>query len=268
MTFLQQTLGKNYKWWYVYSYYLKIRTSSSWDSVLFVLGQLLSLVGVILIWYLSGNKLLDFAFQSKLTYFLVGEIFSCLIFIITCFEGFNIIRGNQTRIFLAPQNYFKVIFFRCWGDSSLQAFSKICFLFFFVILLSKYIIFYSFLNTFLALLFAFFGITISYFLESIISFCGFFLTRVNGVIMNFGLLVGLFSGKLFPLDLLIENFWVNLYNPFAYLFYHPMQIYLGKYSTNEILYTFLGGIAWCFVLWTLARVIFKLGLKKNEAVGL
>jgi ABC-type uncharacterized transport system permease subunit len=47
-----------------------------------------------------------------------------------------------------------------------------------------------------------------------------------------------------------------------------MQIYLGKYSMTEIIYTFFGGIAWCFVLWILARVIFKLGLKKNEAVGL
>jgi ABC-type uncharacterized transport system permease subunit len=44
--------------------------------------------------------------------------------------------------------------------------------------------------------------------------------------------------------------------------------FLGKYSTTEIIYTFLGGIAWCLVLWILAQVIFKLGLKKNEAIGL
>jgi ABC-type uncharacterized transport system permease subunit len=46
-----------------------------------------------------------------------------------------------------------------------------------------------------------------------------------------------------------------------------MQIYLGKYDPNQILQTFVGGIAWCIVLWVLARLVFKAGLKRNEAVG-
>ena len=67
---------------------------------------------------------------------------------------------------------------------------------------------------------------------------------------------------------LMRVYSILIYNPFAYTFYHPMQIYLGKYSQVEILQTFVGGIMWCFVLFILARIIFKKGLKHNEAVGL
>jgi ABC-type uncharacterized transport system permease subunit len=47
-----------------------------------------------------------------------------------------------------------------------------------------------------------------------------------------------------------------------------MQIYLGKYSPTETLMVVLGGIAWCLVLYFLANFVFKMGLKRNESVGL
>jgi ABC-type uncharacterized transport system permease subunit len=47
-----------------------------------------------------------------------------------------------------------------------------------------------------------------------------------------------------------------------------MQIYLGEYTNLEIFYVFLGGLAWCIILYFLAKLVFKLGLKRNEAVGL
>jgi hypothetical protein len=56
--------------------------------------------------------------------------------------------------------------------------------------------------------------------------------------------------------------------PTSYILHHPMQIYLGKYTNLEIFYVFLGGLAWCAVLYFLAKLVFKMGLKRNEAVGL
>ena len=55
---------------------------------------------------------------------------------------------------------------------------------------------------------------------------------------------------------------------FAFTFYHPMQIYLGKYSILETIYVFGGGIVWCIILYYSAKWVFKMGLKRNEAVGL
>jgi ABC-2 type transport system permease protein len=75
------------------------------------------------------------------------------------------------------------------------------------------------------------------------------------------------SGKTFPLNLVWFVSPLALL-PFAFNFHHPMQIYLGKYSNLEIFYVFLGGLTWCLVLYFLAKLVFKMGLKRNEAVGL
>jgi len=47
-----------------------------------------------------------------------------------------------------------------------------------------------------------------------------------------------------------------------------MQIYLGKYDTFQTVLVFGGGIFWCVLLYFLAKFVFKMGLKKNESVGL
>jgi ABC-type uncharacterized transport system permease subunit len=75
------------------------------------------------------------------------------------------------------------------------------------------------------------------------------------------------SGSLIPFD---ANPYLNFlkYTPFSYYAYHPMQIYLGKYDTITTTQVFAGGLAWCFVLYFLAKFVFKAGLKRNEAVGL
>ena len=112
------------------------------------------------------------------------------------------------------------------------------------------------------------SLIILYLLGYIVACNGFFMTQINGITLNYGLLLSFLSGKFFPLGLIFENFYLYLLNPFAFTFYHPMQIYLGKYSPLETLWVFLGGIFWCFFLYFLAKLVFKMGLKKNESVGL
>ncbi len=100
-------------------------------------------------------------------------------------------------------------------------------------------------------------------------FLTFWLTTFEGLsYFNYNF-VAISSGSLFPLDYLPKYLYdIAIFNPFAFTFYHPMQIYLGKYSTLETLYVFAGGITWCVVLYFLARWVFKMGLTRNEAVGL
>jgi ABC-2 type transport system permease protein len=74
-------------------------------------------------------------------------------------------------------------------------------------------------------------------------------------------------GLIIPLDKLTFLPFV-IYLPQSWIIHHPMQIYLGKYNTDQIIQTFVGGIIWCLILWIVARLLFKIGLKKNEAVGL
>ena len=105
------------------------------------------------------------------------------------------------------------------------------------------------------------------FLQIISSSIAFWTPEFQGVVATSELIAKLLSGALVPIYLL-GNFSFIKYLPLSFGFYHPMQIYLGKYSQVEILVTFAGGLAWCLALWILARLVFKAGLKRNEAVGL
>lgn len=88
---------------------------------------------------------------------------------------------------------------------------------------------------------------------------------INHLVQNFE---NFLSGSMFPLYILPVYFnWLQ-FSPFAFTFYHPMQIYLGKYNFEQTIWVFAGGIFWCIFLYFVAKLVFKLGLKKNESVGL
>jgi ABC-2 type transport system permease protein len=75
------------------------------------------------------------------------------------------------------------------------------------------------------------------------------------------------AGFIIPLDKLPFSGFLQ-FLPTSWLLHRPMQIYLNKYSPLETFYVFLGGLVWCLVLYFLAKWVFKLGLKRNESVGL
>ena len=267
-TFMEKLLGKNYKWWYLMIFQLKSRTSSFFDSALFVTGQLLIVVSTITIWWLAGGKVVDNPFRERVVYFIVGELFFAFIFNFAEFTAFEIIRGQHISKLLRPQNFFKITFFDLYGQALLQNIVKITILLCALILIIiSGITTISFINSVIFLMLPT-GLVILFLIKFLVGCSGFFLSRIHGDAMNFTFLSSLLMGRSFPLDLLIPNFWINLLNPFAFTFYHPMQVYLGNYSLNQVLFTILSGIIWSFVLYLVAKFTLKAGLKRNEAIGL
>jgi ABC-2 type transport system permease protein len=230
---------------------------------------LLILLGTLTTWWLANNKIIDPALQQKWIYFVVGELFLSTFFTFAEYLGFDFTLGRHIPDLLRPQNYIKMELFNSYGEASVQNLIKTTILLIiFLVFIGLKIIDFN-LQAFLLMFLCWpFALLILYLSGLIVGCSGFFLPRVHGVVMNYTFLLGLLMGRIFPLNLLIPNFWFNLGNPFAYLFYHPMQIYLGKYTNLEIFYVFLGGIFWCIILYFLAKLVFKMGLKKNESVGL
>jgi ABC-2 type transport system permease protein len=112
------------------------------------------------------------------------------------------------------------------------------------------------------------SIVILFLVELILGTVAFWInTASNRVIEIAADLITLTSGSLVQLNLNQITQWF-IYSPFAFAVYHPMQIYLGKYSPLQTLYFFLGGVGWCVLLYIAAKWLFKIGLKRNEAVGL
>jgi len=269
-TFGEKLLGSNYKWWYILQFKFKSRTTSVFDNALFVTGQIIILLGSLVVWWLANNKIIDTSLQEKWTYFVIGELFLNFVFNFAEFEGFDILRGNVTTDLLRPQKYLKQKFFDTYGEATLQNLIKgfVLISILVLLILTKNISYFN-LNNFLFLLLMIpIALVIIYLVGITAAFSAFFLKQINGVILNFGYLINLLMGRIFPLDLLISNFWINFCNPFAYIFYHLMQIYLGKYNLIETIWTLLGGFIWCLVLYQITDFVLKIGLKKNESVGL
>jgi ABC-type uncharacterized transport system permease subunit len=114
---------------------------------------------------------------------------------------------------------------------------------------------------------AIFSVIIGILWNIIISATAFWTPEFGGIVVASNVFIRGMSGFFVPFYLL--SAWSCLfYNPLAFTFYHPMQIYLGKYDTTQTIFVFLGGMAWCLILYFLAKIVFKMGLKRNESVGL
>ncbi len=269
-TRLETILGKYYKYWYLILFRFKGRTVSVFDNVQFVIGQILVLLSSLTVWWLANNKVIDASLQEKWTYFVLGELFFNIIFTFSEYGGYQILRGDFTGKLLHPVNFIRTQFFFWYGESTLQNLVKglVLLAILAVMIAAGQITFFEPLYFLLYLGLIPFGVLILYLAGMMVAFSAFFLRQINGVTNNYLFVITIAMGRTFPLDLLIPNLYVHFLNPFAYLFYHPMQIYLGNYSNILTGLTYLGGLVWTIVFNFLAEYVLKLGLKKNESVGL
>jgi ABC-2 type transport system permease protein len=266
MTFLQQTLGKSYKWWYLINHQFKASSGHLPAFLTNTTIRTVEFLAIVYIWKINNSL------PSVITYLAIGRVFDKLSFMeIDGQISFLVNRGGLTRLLLIPSNFFGYMTSDNIGFNLFRSAIN-CFIIFVLalaffnsdIILSTniiYLVFFFFISYTLKTLWAFVMGSISFWSRDNASA----ISLIEAVRIGSELL----SGAVIPLFFVFTgSLSFLLYTPFAFMLHHPMQIYLGKYSTIEIIYTFLGGIAWCFVLWILARATFKLGLKKNEAVGL
>ena len=76
------------------------------------------------------------------------------------------------------------------------------------------------------------------------------------------------AGGLFPLDILPEGIQrVLFYTPFPYLIFFPIQVYLGKLSSPEILRGMVIALFWATSLYLLMRNLWQRGLRVYQSHG-
>ncbi len=261
-TLLQKLLGKNYKWWYLVVYTIKQNTTYLVSELFFQINQFLPIIAILIISINTGES------KDILTYLILGNIYFALTISPVSWDvDDDIKKGKISKRLLQPSNYLNFLFVKSVGEMLIASVG-------FLIMGSiGILVFFSqmqfILNGFLYLiLFAFISFIIRFFIEIIVGAVAFWVTDAIGGIFLMKSIFVLFAGSLFPLSYFGNFDKIIQYLPFAFTFYHPMQIYLDKYDTTETIWVFVGGIAWCIVLYFLTKLVFKLGLKKNESVGL
>jgi ABC-2 type transport system permease protein len=267
MTFLQQTLGKNYKWWYQYKTAFKSSTAYRWSNLSWLLGRILVLGFTILLWKINidaGSNL--FTFSQIFTYYVIGSIFFLD-------NGVHygvsewIKNGKNSIRMLYPSN---TLFMYFIGDVGWHVFSQSLEILIFMIVAIlgfQFLLIPTGINFILFSILVVIAYIMKVFYNYILGFLAFFITDIWGIIDSQSQIVGFLSGKMLPLTSTI--FLLPLtYLPFAFFYHHPMQVYFGNYSMNQSLTTIATGLLWILLLHIATMKIWKIGLKRYEAVGL
>jgi len=76
------------------------------------------------------------------------------------------------------------------------------------------------------------------------------------------------SGQMMPLDLLPEP-WFSILEllPFQYMAYFPAVVFLGKVTGTRLWLHLLRELLWAVAFIVLARVLFRMGLRRYSAFG-
>lgn len=109
---------------------------------------------------------------------------------------------------------------------------------------------------------------IGFFLEACLGMVGFWFLEVTSFLYIVMTVNYFLSGHMFPLDIL-DPTWARVLKalPFQYLAYFPTMIILGKVQGEELVWGLLGAVAWAVFFVVLARVLYRLGLRRYSAYG-
>lgn len=111
-------------------------------------------------------------------------------------------------------------------------------------------------------LFLIFAASISFSINLILSFVGFWTPEVWAPRFLFMMLVTFVSGAYFPLDLLPSlAYRILLFTPFPYLYFLPTKILIDGIQNSYFVQQLICSAVWAIGLLYLARVIWKKGIK-------
>jgi ABC-2 type transport system permease protein len=218
------------------------------------------------------SSLIIFTYIQKenseiITYLILGNVFFATTEpSVSWFLSNGIQDGKLVRLLLLPQNIFTYIFFNGLSGAIYMSFGYMFSLLPIILIFHNQINF-SF-NFFYLLFFWPIVVIIRLMFDILAGLVAFWTVESYGAVFLNMTFIAFFSGSMFPLIFILDKFPFLNFTPWSIILHHPMQIYLNKYSPLETLFVFLGGLAWCFVLYFLAKIVFKMGLKRNEAVGL
>lgn len=261
----EKILGRNYKYWYLACNAFKSATSYRVSNMAWLGSRVLTLLITIYIWKLTseaGSNLIGFG--EIFTYYIIGGIFS-----INNNIHYNISQaiknGSFTVRLLRPFPVWLDAIIVDFGWQSFTLLVETVFLIILGIFGFKFLIFSSFFNLFLALFAFLIGVFIRIYINLIVGMGAFFTTEIFGLIDMLSTVTWFFSGKAIPLRL-VSNFLS--FTPFAFIYFLPMEIYFGKFTLNNVFWVYGGGIFALIILHIITTIIWKAGLKRNEAIGL
>lgn len=112
------------------------------------------------------------------------------------------------------------------------------------------------------------GFLVGFFFEACVGMVGFWFLEVTSLLYIVMTLNFFISGHMLPLDLLPAP-WSSILKalPFQYMAYFPAVVFLGKVKGMALVYYLLAELFWVLFFMGLARLLYRLGLRRYSAYG-
>ncbi|MFA6005504.1 MAG: ABC-2 family transporter protein [Patescibacteria group bacterium] len=241
----------------------------------FILWRVRMVMGVVIIyffwWSIFADRVnfLGYTAAQMMTYVLMTNIVGAIIFASKTVElAGQILNGDIINFLLKPISFLRYLLSRELADKGINAFFA-CFEILFLILVFKPEIF---IQTDLSAYFFFLaaliiGVVIHFFFSFMISLLAFWTPEVWAPRFIFWILMTMLAGAYFPIDVLPKPiYYLLLLTPFPYLTFLPAKIYLTG-MTSDLLIPFVLGVLWVFIMYFLARYVWRKGLREFSFYG-
>lgn len=245
------------------------------DFIGFRVGNVTEIMVQIVIWtaiFQKTSTVNGYNYQDMITYIILGWIIYALAGNYG-FEGViarHIQQGELSNFVTKPINYANFIIALSIGRASIALLSVFAVSILLFSIFSHFLfISHNPLQWILVLAMVFVSYFIKLFLSIITGFISFWTVDISGVYYSINTFYKFLSGYYFPLNILPAVFVRScLIFPFAYTFYFPTQVLLGKVSLFRGLIGLGYEIIWLVVLYFIINVIWKRGLRKYESLGI
>lgn len=238
-------------------------------------GHLFEVTSQVIIWsaiYQNNQMVKGYTYQEMITYVVIGW----LLLFATSNYGFeekiakDIHQGTLSNLITKPVSYLKYMSAVSLGRI-VVAFITVIIIETVMILIfkSKLIIDFSIIKISLLISMMVLAFFIRLFFAIMIGLIAFWIVEISGTYFSLNILSKFLSGAYFPINLLPAAYVnISLLFPFAYTFFVPLQVYLGKASLMQGVRGLLVELIWLLLLYIIIKIIWRFGLKKYEAVGI
>ncbi len=240
----------------------------------FRLGEFVQVAFNVIIWtaiFRSAAEVGGYDYPQMMTYIVVGYLFALLSdnYVYEANISRLIHDGRLSNIMVKPISFLGYIVSAALGRVSVTIFSSSFMLLPIIIFWNRLLPPSGFLPVLIILAILIISYFVKLFLSILIGMIAFWFIQVSGFQSSFRQLEKMLSGSYFPINILpLIYVKISLFFPFAYTFFVPMQIYLGKMGILEGFISIGVISAWLLALYGIIKLVYKMGLKKYESVGI
>jgi ABC-2 type transport system permease protein len=255
---------------YKYIFWHSYRSSTTYriSNLSWLVGSLIFTAATIYVWYINaqnGSKL--FEFNEIFTYYIVGSLIS----ISNGAHwgiGNRVMDGKLSSFLSTPTDPILRIIVTDLGWHSFTNIFNISLMVAIASLGNQFLILPNSISIIIfTLILAIIGFLSHLYMNLFFGCLAFWMTNPQGIFDLQSNLNQTLSGRLIPLSVLPFSGFFSIL-PFAYFYYLPIQVFLGKINFSNTLSIICIGFIWLIILHFLVKFTWKRGLKKFEAVGL